>query len=337
MRRAKVGRETSRPKISTGHVTGKVESDLPAGRSRSDIFVTKAGCSGRGKMFFERPPRAVVKVIGLVCAKSRQAGQFSCFLAGQPGGSLFALRRAAASLAFRRMAAKTTKSDKILLIEDEQDVRDLLRYNLSKAGFSVTVASDGLAGLKSARSTPPDLVILDLMLPEMRGEDVCRELKSAPATAHIPVIMLTAKAQPEERIAGLELGADDYVTKPFSPRELILRVEGFLRRARAAGPGEKLVVGPFELDRGTFAIRLDRDKLDLTGIEFKLLAMMMEKRGQPLSREDLLRHVWGYRSVLDTRTVDTHMRRLRSKLGAHAERLQTVRGEGYVFRVMEGD
>lgn len=235
------------------------------------------------------------------------------------------------------MAAKTTKSDKILLIEDEQDVRDLLRYNLSKAGFSVTVASDGLAGLKSARSTPPDLVILDLMLPEMRGEDVCRELKSAPATAHIPVIMLTAKAQPEERIAGLELGADDYVTKPFSPRELILRVEGFLRRARAAGPGEKLVVGPFELDRGTFAIRLDRDKLDLTGIEFKLLAMMMEKRGQPLSREDLLRHVWGYRSVLDTRTVDTHMRRLRSKLGAHAERLQTVRGEGYVFRVMEGD
>lgn len=234
------------------------------------------------------------------------------------------------------MPPKGTQSDKILLIEDEQDVRDLLRYNLTKAGFSVAVARDGLAGLKAARNSPPDLVILDLMLPEMRGEDVCRELKSAPATALIPVIMLTARAQPDERVAGLELGADDYVTKPFSPRELILRIEGLLRRVRAAGPGEKLVVGPFELDRGTFEIRLDGQKLDLTGIEFKLLVMLMEKRGQPVSREDLLRNVWGYRSVVDSRTVDTHMRRLRGKLGDHAEYLETVRGEGYVFRMREG-
>ncbi|MFM7376423.1 MAG: response regulator transcription factor, partial [Chthoniobacterales bacterium] len=197
------------------------------------------------------------------------------------------------------------------------------------------VARDGLAGLEAARTSAPDAVILDLMLPEMRGEDVCRELKSDPDTAAIPVIMLTAKAQADDRIAGLELGADDYVTKPFSPRELILRVEGLLRRARFAGTGDKLRVGAFELDRGTFEIRLDGKKLDLTAIEFKLLAMMMEKRGQPLTREALLRDVWGYRSVVDSRTVDTHMRRLRGKLGDYAEQMQTVRGEGYVFRAGE--
>lgn len=234
-------------------------------------------------------------------------------------------------------AEKKEKSDKLLLIEDDPDVLDLVRYNLAKAGFLVAVARDGLAGLQAARTDPPDVVVLDLMLPEMSGEDVCRNLKSSPSTANIPVIMLTAKAQMEDRIAGLELGADDYVTKPFSPRELILRIEAVLRRARSAGPGEKMRVGPFELDRGSFEIRLDGVKLDLTGIEFKLLVAMMENRGRPLSRELLLRNVWGYRSVVDSRTVDTHMRRLRSKLGAHAERLETVRGEGYVFRSREGD
>jgi two-component system phosphate regulon response regulator PhoB len=274
----------------------------------------------------------VVKVNGLVCAKSRQAGQFSCFLAGQPGGSLFALWTGASSLACCHVPSTEGKSDKIILIEDDPDVLDLVRYNLNKAGFSVTVARDGLDGLKAVRTAGADLVVLDLMLPEMRGEDVCRELKSDPATARIPVIMLTAKAQADDRIAGLELGADDYVTKPFSPRELILRIEGLLRRLRSAGPGDKLHAGPFELDRGTFEIRLHGEKLDLTAIEFKLLAMMMEKRGETLPRETLLRDVWGYRSVVDSRTVDTHMRRLRSKLGAQAERLQTVRGEGYVFR-----
>ena len=230
------------------------------------------------------------------------------------------------------MPSNEGKSDKIVLIEDDPDVLDLVRYNLSKAGFSVTVARDGLEGLKAARIAGPDLIVLDLMIPEMRGEDVCRELKADPATARIPVIMLTAKAQADDRIAGLELGADDYVTKPFSPRELILRIEGLLRRVRSSGPGDKLRTGPFELDRGTFEIRLDGEKLDLTAIEFKLLAMMMEKRGETLPRETLLRDVWGYRSVVDSRTVDTHMRRLRSKLGVHAGRLQTVRGEGYVFR-----
>lgn len=235
------------------------------------------------------------------------------------------------------MAPDGNGSGRVLLIEDEQDVLDLLRYNLKRAGFAVDVARDGLSGLKAARQHAPDLIVLDLMLPEMRGEDVCRELKSDPATAGIPVVMLTAKAQAEERIAGLELGADDYVTKPFSPRELILRIEGLLRRMRASGLGDKLRVGPFELDRGSFEIRLAGAKLDLTAIEFKLLATMMENRGQPLSRELLLRDVWGYRGVVDSRTVDTHMRRLRGKLGAHSGCLETVRGEGYVFRVREGD
>jgi two-component system phosphate regulon response regulator PhoB len=174
-------------------------------------------------------------------------------------------------------------------------------------------------------------------MPEMRGEDVCRELKSREITAGIPVIMLTAKAQPKDRVAGFELGADDYVIKPFSPRELVLRVQAVLRRMRSTGSGDKLSVGPFELDRGTFEITLDGAKLDLTSIEFKLLVMLLEKRGQPLSREVLLRDVWGYRNVTDSRTVDTHMRRLRGKLGAHASRLDTVRGEGYCFRVEDGD
>jgi DNA-binding response OmpR family regulator len=298
-----------------------------------DIFVTRQPPGSAPEIFFEHRPTPVVKDIGLVCAKSRQAGQFSCFLAGQPGGSLFALRRPLSSLASSRMASIPQKSDKVLLIEDEQDVRDLLRYNLKKAGFSVTLAADGLAGLAAARSAPPDLIVLDLMLPEMRGEDVCRELKNDPSTAAIPVIMLTAKAHADDRIAGLELGADDYVTKPFSPRELILRVQGLLRRLRSAAAAEQLRVGPFELDRGTFEIRLGGAKLELTAIEFKLLAMMMEKRGETLPREMLLRDVWGYRSVVDSRTVDTHMRRLRAKLGDHAESIETVRGEGYVFRV----
>jgi len=224
-------------------------------------------------------------------------------------------------------------TDSILLIEDEPDVLELLRLNLGKAGYRILVASDGLAGLKLAREEKPDAVVLDLMLPEMRGEDVCRELKSSASTADIPVILLTAKALPQERIAGLELGADDYLTKPFSPRELVLRIQAVLRRLRSVDArSDKFSVGPFELDRGSFEIRMDRIKLDLTGLEFKLLAMLMESRGRSLSRETLLRSVWGYRNVSDSRTVDTHMRRLRRKLGPHADLLETVRGKGYRFR-----
>lgn len=224
----------------------------------------------------------------------------------------------------------------MLLIEDDKDVADLVRYHLTKAGFRVQVARDGVEGLAKARQGRPDAIVLDLMLPGMRGEDVCRELKADAASASLPVIMLTAKAQPEERVAGFELGADDYLPKPFSPRELVLRIGAVLRRLRAPGLPAKSVLGPFEIDRSVFEVRLDGGKLDLTAIEFKLLAVLMERRGETVPRADLLRLVWGYRGGVDSRTVDTHMRRLRAKLGPHAGALRTVRGEGYCFHPGEG-
>jgi len=231
----------------------------------------------------------------------------------------------------------TAPKDTVLVIEDEPDVLDLVRLHLRKAGYLVLEAVDGVDGLKKAREKQPDIIILDLMLPEMHGEDVCRQLKAREATARIPIIMLTAKVRPEDRVAGLELGADDYLAKPFSPRELILRLQLLLQRARSAGPGEMLRVGPFELDRGTFEVRLKGRVLDLTGLEFRLLVTLMEKRGQVLSRENLLRDVWGYRNLSHTRTVDTHIRRLRAKLKPHEARVQTIHGEGYTFRSEEND
>lgn len=277
----------------------------------------------------------MVKDIGLVCAKSRRAGQFSCFLTGITGGSLFCLERTPLLPSVHGVKSAKTNMGSVLVIEDEADVLELVRYHLGKAGFRVLIARDGAAGLAKARSDKPDAVVLDLMMPGICGEDVCRELKSSEDTASIPVIMLTAKAQPEERVAGLELGADDYVTKPFSPRELVLRVEGVLRRLRTPALGEKLILGPFELDRGSFEVRLEGEKLDLTAIEFKLIAALMDKRGAPISRADLLRDVWGYRNPIDSRTVDTHIRRLRAKLGPYADCLQTLRGEGYRFNTGE--
>lgn len=235
------------------------------------------------------------------------------------------------------MPGQTPARHTVLVIEDEPDVVDLLRLNLNKAGFDVLEAHDGLSGLALARERRPDAVILDLMLPEMRGEDVCRQLKSRESTSSIPVIMLTAKAQASERVAGLELGADDYVAKPFSPREMVLRLQGLLRRLEASASPDKLAVGPFEVDRGAFEVRMDGAKLDLTVIEFKLLVMLMEKRGHVLSREDLLRDVWGYHRLSSSRTVDTHMRRLRAKLDGHADRLETVRSHGYRFRAEQED
>ena len=235
------------------------------------------------------------------------------------------------------MPAKKPHKDTVLVIEDEPDVLDLLRLHLRKEGYVVLEASDGVSGLKAAREKLPAAIVLDLMIPEMNGEDVCRQLREHELTAKIPVIMLTAKARPEERVAGLELGADDYLTKPFSPRELILRVGLLLERSRSGGSGEILRVGPFELDRGAFEVRLKGRKLDLTGLEFRLLALLMEKRGQILSRETLLRDVWGYRNLSNSRTVDTHVRRLRGKLKPHDDRLETVHGEGYTFRDTEKD
>lgn len=225
----------------------------------------------------------------------------------------------------------------VLVVEDEADVVDLLRYNLVRAGFQVLIANTGHHGLEIARLERPDIILLDLMLPGLSGHEVCRELKNDPNTAAIPILMLTAKGEPHERVKGLELGADDYVTKPFSTRELVLRVEALLRRLRAS-PRENFVqVEGIQLDKSNFEARLDGVRFELTTTEFKLLSLMLEKRGRTLSREVLLSDVWGYQNAVDTRTVDTHMRRLREKLGRYSVRLQTIRGEGYRFNAGGGE
>ena len=222
----------------------------------------------------------------------------------------------------------------ILVVDDEPDVVDLVRYRLRGAGHTVLVAEDGLSALRAARERRPDLIVLDLMLPQMSGEEVCRQLRADKETVAIPVLMLTAKGEGDDRIAGLEAGADDYISKPFSPRELILRIDAVLRRVRAAEERRETVVevDDFRINKGDFEITLEGCKLDLTTTEFKLLCLLIERRGKVLSREVLLQDVWNYTAAIDTRTVDTHIRRLREKLGpAHAPRIETVRGEGYRF------
>lgn len=224
--------------------------------------------------------------------------------------------------------------DTVLIVEDEADVVDLLRYNLSRAGFDVLIAETGDAGVELARKHRPDVVVLDLMLPGMNGHEVCRALKGDGNTETIPIVMLTAKGEPHERVKGLELGADDYVTKPFSPRELVLRVQALLRRLRTTPRADVVEVEGLYLDKNSFAARIDGRRLDLTTTEFKLLSLLLEMRGRTLSREKLLSDVWGYQASVDTRTVDTHMRRLREKLGPYSPRLETIRGEGYRFRAV---
>ena len=228
--------------------------------------------------------------------------------------------------------------DTVLVVEDETDVVDLLRYNLGKASFDVLVAVSGDRGLDMARKMRPDIIVLDLMLPGMSGHEVCRALKGDPNTEIIPVVMLTAKGEPHERVKGLELGADDYVTKPFSPRELVLRVQALLKRHRVMPRSETVRVAGISLDKTKFEARLDGRRLDLTTTEFKLLSVMLERRGRTLSRETLLADVWGYQNTsIDTRTVDTHMRRLREKLIGYSSRLETIRGEGYRFNAVAED
>ena len=222
----------------------------------------------------------------------------------------------------------------LLLVEDDRPLRERLARAMEARGFTVSIAETGLKGLEKARNERPEVIILDLMLPEMTGEKVCKALKEDASTAGIPIIMLTAKSQPEERIQGLELGADDYVPKPFSPKELVLRVQALLRRVRKSEQGNQVEVDEFLIDKAAFEVRLGGDRLDLTTTEFKLLTLLIDRRGRTQSRDALLYDVWGYRNAIDTRTVDTHMRRLREKLGDHAARLETVRGEGYRFSAL---
>ncbi|PYJ08124.1 MAG: DNA-binding response regulator, partial [Verrucomicrobia bacterium] len=219
---------------------------------------------------------------------------------------------------------------RILIIEDEQDVIDLLTLNLRKAGFALSTANDGAAGLRKAREESPALIILDLMLPKMPGLEICKVLKTDSATRHIPIIMLTAKAEEIDRIIGLEFGADDYVTKPFSPRELVLRVNAILRRGKGEGVEEKkMAIGSITLDPSRHLVAVAGKPVRLTSVEFKLLSMLMQRQGRVQARDRLLNEVWGYESLIDTRTVDTHVRRLRKKLGKAANAIETVRGFGY--------
>lgn len=221
----------------------------------------------------------------------------------------------------------------ILIIEDERDIVDLITYHLKQSGYSVLSALDGISGLKQAKKERPDLIILDLMLPEMDGKDVCRALKSDPMTQSIPLLMLTAKAEEMDRVIGFELGADDYVTKPFSPRELVLRVKAILRRKEIPQESEKVLqIGDLLIDKEKHLVSLGGKLIRLTATEFKLLFELASKRGRVLTREILLDQVWGYTYEGYARTVDTHIRRLREKLGPMGKYIETLRGVGYRFR-----
>lgn len=228
-------------------------------------------------------------------------------------------------------------SHRILVVEDEPDIQEIICYNLRQAGLDPESAEDGESALQKAHDLQPHLIILDLMLPGIDGLEVCRMLKQNDATRHTPVLILTAKAEEVDRIVGLELGADDYLTKPFSPRELVLRVKSILRRGRlgadvATESSERLSFGELSIDPEEHEAYVSGEALYLTATEFKLLLTLAERRGRVQSREELLNVVWGYQHTGYGRTVDTHVRRLRDKLGPAHEWVETVRGVGYRFR-----
>ncbi|HNC23217.1 MAG TPA: response regulator transcription factor [Opitutaceae bacterium] len=222
---------------------------------------------------------------------------------------------------------------KILVVDDEPDALELLGFKLREAGFAPIFATDGLKALAAVRAERPDLVVLDLMLPELDGLEVCKLMRRDPATAGIPVLMLTAKAAEMDRVVGLELGADDYVTKPYSPRELVLRIRKLLKRTQGVNEAaDQLTIGLLTIDVPHHAATVEGKPVTLTATEFNLLAVLAKRRGRVQTRERLLQDVWGYETAIDTRTVDTHMRRLREKIGPAAEYLETIRGVGYRFK-----
>jgi two-component system phosphate regulon response regulator PhoB len=219
---------------------------------------------------------------------------------------------------------------KIVIIEDERDLAELLAFNLEKEGWQTIIALDGKTGLERVTAELPDIVILDLMLPEMTGTEVCKLLRKQESTAGIPVIMVTAKGEEIDRVVGFEVGADDYLVKPFSSRELLLRIKAILRRSNPDEKVEKsLVLGSLTIDPSRHRVAVLDEEIILTSTEFKLLSTLAERPGRVQSRERLLQDVWGYSSDADTRTVDTHITRLRSKLGEAGDMIMTVRGFGY--------
>lgn len=221
--------------------------------------------------------------------------------------------------------------EKILVVDDETDILTLLEYNLEKAGFKVISADDGPDAIDITKRERPDLIILDIMLPSMEGTEVCKILKSGDATRHIPIIMLTAKGEEVDRVVGFELGADDYITKPFSPRELILRVKAVLKRGQDREV-KIIKAGPVTMDVERSLATADGKVLKLTAIEFKLLLELAKSDGRVLSRDTLLDRAWGAEVYVTDRTVDTHIRRLREKLGKVSKYIETVRNVGYRFR-----
>lgn len=226
---------------------------------------------------------------------------------------------------------------KVLVIDDEKDIVALLRYHLEKAGFQCLEGLDGTTALRLIREQHPDLLILDLMLPGMDGLEICRQLRQDTTTVRLPILMLTAKAEEVDRVVGLEVGADDYVVKPFSPRELIARVRAILRRAQEPVDLSTRRIGDLEVDEARHAVMVQSIPVELTAKEFGLLCALMRANGRVLNREQLLEGVWGYADAaeIESRTVDVHIRRLREKLGVEAKRVVTVKGVGYRFD-MEG-
>ena len=232
------------------------------------------------------------------------------------------------------MSTTPVAGDRVLVVDDEADIVALVAYHLAKSGYRVSTAASGPDALETARRERPALVVLDLMLPGLSGYEVLERLRADESTREIAVLMLTARREEQDRIRGLSLGADDYLTKPFSPQELVLRVAAILRRVGAAGggPTDRLVLGPLEIDTAAHVVRVLGATVELTATEYKLLLTLAERRGRVQARAHLLRTVWDAAPDIQTRTVDMHVQRLRAKLGVAGDLVETVRGFGYRLR-----
>ena len=223
---------------------------------------------------------------------------------------------------------------RVLVIEDEQDLQEVLAYNLRQAGYEVVSATSGQEGLRLLAERAPDLILLDLMLPDLSGTQICRAIKSDPKTKGIPVVMMTAKGEEIDRVVGFELGAEDYVVKPFSVRELLLRIQAILRRTVSprAETSDTFSFGELRVDRSAHRLWVAGEEVEITALEFKLLVTLYDRRNRVQTRAALLDDVWGITADVTTRTVDTHVKRLREKLGVAGVYVETVRGVGYRFR-----
>jgi len=233
-----------------------------------------------------------------------------------------------------------TVPGRVLVVEDERDISALVAYHLAREGYRVRTAEGGPEAIEAMASERPDLIVLDLMLPGLSGYEVLSEMRRRPELTDVPVILLTARRDEADRVKGLELGADDYLTKPFSPRELVLRVSAVLRRAQSpavAGSGRMLQGGEVAIDLNAMRVSVAGEPIELTPTEYRLLVTLLERRGRVQSRQQLLETAWDIHARIETRTVDMHVQRLRAKLGPAAHQIETVRGFGYRYRARDGD